>query len=84
MDKNEYNAVFEESKGTGKEAGKIQRHEDLNVGDYGEVYEVHDETVRFVACTSSKDDDNFDYCGLIEAQTVFANAYDISLRGQLR
>nr|GEX86023.1 hypothetical protein [Tanacetum cinerariifolium] len=51
---NEYNAVFEEGKGTGKEAGRIKKHEDLNVGDYGKVYEVHDETVRFIACTSSK------------------------------
>nr|GEY69866.1 RNA-directed DNA polymerase, eukaryota [Tanacetum cinerariifolium] len=51
---NKYNAVFEESKGTGKEAARIKKHGDLNVGDYGEVYEVHDETIRFMDCTSSK------------------------------
>lgn len=32
---------------------------------------------------SSKVNDNFDVCGLKEAQMEFANAFDISLRGQI-
>ena len=33
---------------------------------------------------SYDDDDEFDDCGLTGSQLKFANAYDISLRGQLR
>nr|GEX68781.1 RNA-directed DNA polymerase, eukaryota [Tanacetum cinerariifolium] len=83
---NEYNAVFEESKGTGKESGRIKKHEELNVGDYGEVYEVHDETIRFIACTSSKVNEltkSGNGEGNTTSQMVFANAYDISLHGVL-